>query len=78
MIPGESYASHYIPAISNHIWEKNQEEDDDFKIPLKGLAIGNGLTNGEIQYTAYPDMALDGGKCLSHSTSLSTTLSREE
>ena len=27
-----------------------------------GLAIGNGLTNTEIQYTAYPDMALDGGK----------------
>ena len=59
---GESYAGHYIPAISNHIFEKNQEDDDDYKIPLKGLAIGNGLTNTEIQYTTYPDMALDGGK----------------
>jgi len=61
-ITGESYAGHYIPAISNHIWEKNQEGNGDFEIPLKGLAIGNGLTNTEIQYTAYPDMALDGGK----------------
>ena len=59
---GESYAGHYIPAISNHIFEKNQEDDDDYKIPLKGLAIGNGLTNTEIQYTTYPDMAMDGGK----------------
>lgn len=58
---GESYAGHYIPAISHHIWEKNQEDNDEFKIPLKGLAIGNGLTNTEIQYTTYPDMALDGG-----------------
>jgi len=61
-ITGESYAGHYIPAISNHIWEKNQEDNDDFEIPLRGLAIGNGLTNTEIQYTEYPDMALDGGK----------------
>merc|ERR1712241_1286021 len=61
-ITGESYAGHYIPAISNHIWEKNQEGNGNFEIPLRGLAIGNGLTNTEIQYTAYPDMALDGGK----------------
>ena len=40
----------------------NKEAAEDAKIPLKGLAIGNGLTNTEIQYTAYPDMALDGGK----------------
>ena len=59
---GESYAGHYVPAISHHIWEMNKEAAEDAKIPLKGLAIGNGLTNTEIQYTAYPDMALDGGK----------------
>ena len=33
-----------------------------FKIPLKGLGIGNGLTDPEVQYKAYPDMAYDGGK----------------
>ena len=59
---GESYAGHYIPAISYHIWEMNQFDNDNYKIPLRGLAIGNGLTNTEIQYTTYPDMALDGGQ----------------
>ena len=40
----------------------NKNATVDAKIPLKGMAIGNGLTNVEIQYTTYPDMALDGGK----------------
>ena len=40
----------------------NKDATEEEKIPLKGLAIGNGLTNTEIQYTTYPDMALDGGK----------------
>merc|ERR1711936_1178025 len=48
-ITGESYAGHYIPAISYHIWEMNQFDNDNYKIPLRGLAIGNGLTNTEIQ-----------------------------
>ena len=61
-ILGESYAGHYVPAISHYIWEKNQAASEEQKIPLKGLAVGNGLTNPEIQYSAYPDMALDGGK----------------
>ena len=62
LIPGESYAGHYVPAISHYIWEMNKNATDEAKIPLKGMAIGNGLTNVEIQYTTYPDMALDGGK----------------
>ena len=40
----------------------NKNATEDAQIPLKGLAIGNGLTNVELQYTTYPDMALDGGK----------------
>ena len=40
----------------------NKNATEDAKIPLKGLAVGNGLTNVELQYTTYPDMALDGGK----------------
>lgn len=61
-ITGESYAGHYVPAISHYIWQMNKDATEEEKIPLKGLAIGNGLTNTEIQYTTYPDMALDGGK----------------
>ena len=42
---------------------KNETLDwEGDKIPLKGMAVGNGLTNPEIQYSAYPDMALDGGQ----------------
>ena len=48
-ITGESYAGHYIPAISaNLIKQKN--------LPLKlvGLAIGNGWTDPRDQYIEYP------------------------
>jgi len=31
-------------------------------VPLKGAAVGNGLTDPEEQYKWYPDMAKDGGK----------------
>mgnify|MGYP002803561713 FL=1 len=58
---GESYAGHYVPAVSHYIWQKNQG-DGSFKIPLKGLGIGNGLTDPQVQYNWYPDMAFDGGK----------------
>ena len=62
LFSGESYAGHYVPAISHYIWQENTNATDEEKIPLKGLAIGNGLTNVEEQYSEYPDMALDGGK----------------
>jgi cathepsin A (carboxypeptidase C) len=58
---GESYAGHYVPAVSHYIWQQGQQ-GGDFKVPLKGVGIGNGLTNPEEQYKWYPDMAKDGGK----------------
>ena len=58
---GESYAGHYVPAVSHYIWQQNQG-NAGFKIPLKGLGIGNGLTDPQVQYSWYPDMAFDGGK----------------
>jgi len=58
---GESYAGHYVPAVSHYIWQQNQK-GDGFKVPLKGLGIGNGLTDPQEQYKWYPDMAYDGGK----------------
>ena len=61
-VTGESYAGHYVPAVTHHIWKQNKNPGNNFVIPLKGLAIGNGLTNPEIQYQYYPEMALDGGK----------------
>lgn len=49
---GESYAGHYIPAITDYILEMNKhaEKNDDFVLPIGGLALGNGWTDPEIQY----------------------------
>ncbi|CAE7260186.1 SCPL48 [Symbiodinium natans] len=58
---GESYAGHYVPAVSHYIWQQNQK-GDAFKVPLKGLGVGNGLTDPQEQYKWYGDMAYDGGK----------------
>eukprot|EP00440_Ansanella_granifera_P039442 gb/GFBE01042789.1/.p1 GENE.gb/GFBE01042789.1/~~gb/GFBE01042789.1/.p1 ORF type:complete len:477 (+),score=151.22 gb/GFBE01042789.1/:1-1431(+) len=57
---GESYAGHYVPAVSHYIWQQGQ--NGGFKVPLKGIGIGNGLTDPEEQYKWYPQMAYDGGK----------------
>ncbi|EER15697.1 conserved hypothetical protein, partial [Perkinsus marinus ATCC 50983] len=47
-ITGESYAGHYIPAIAHKIWRENTKGDKP-NINLRGLAIGNGWMNAEIQ-----------------------------
>ena len=55
-VTGESYAGHYVPAVSNHLFL--DKPDVEKKINLKGFAIGNGLTDPGIQYGAYSDFAL--------------------
>lgn len=57
---GESYAGHYVPAITYHIFEMN-EAGKNPNIPLKAFAIGNGLTDPYIQYAYYAQMAYDSG-----------------
>ncbi|KAK7261306.1 hypothetical protein RIF29_27615 [Crotalaria pallida] len=59
-ITGESYAGHYIPALASRVHQGNKA-NQGVHINLKGFAIGNGLTNPEIQYQAYTDYALDRG-----------------
>ncbi|XP_010493406.1 PREDICTED: serine carboxypeptidase-like 47 [Camelina sativa] len=56
-ITGESYAGHYIPAFASRVHSGNKKKEG-IPINLKGFAIGNGLTNPEIQYAAYGDYAL--------------------
>lgn len=71
-ITGESYAGHYIPAISYRIVEGNQgiatkkkhEKDENdqssvvlLHINLAGLAIGNGAINREVQLQYRAEMA---------------------
>ena len=56
-IIGESYAGHYVPAITHRIWEGNQSPCEKcIPLNLAGLAIGNGLTAPEEQYPWYPEM----------------------
>ncbi|CAA0832605.1 Serine carboxypeptidase-like 48 [Striga hermonthica] len=56
-ITGESYAGHYIPAFAARVHQGNKN-NEGIQINVKGFAIGNGLTNPEIQYGAYTDYAL--------------------
>ncbi len=55
---GESYGGHYAPAISSRIFQGNQKKEGLF-INLKGVGVGNGLTDPVIQYQYYPTMAMN-------------------
>ncbi|KAL3518431.1 hypothetical protein ACH5RR_021020 [Cinchona calisaya] len=57
-ITGESYAGHYIPAFASRV-QKGNKDKEGLYINLKGVAMGNGLTNPEIQFNAYSQYALD-------------------
>ncbi|XP_058755082.1 serine carboxypeptidase-like [Vicia villosa] len=57
-ITGESYAGHYIPALASRVHKGNKNKEG-IPINFKGFAIGNGLTNPEIQYQAYTQFAVD-------------------
>jgi len=60
-VTGESYAGHYVPAVSSKIFEASRSGEIPFPIRFKGLAIGNGLTDPAIQYGAYPEFAYQHG-----------------
>ncbi|KAJ0392122.1 hypothetical protein P43SY_008199 [Pythium insidiosum] len=58
-ITGESYAGHYVPAAAHKIWQENKavkEANATLRINLKGIAIGNGLTNSLLQMEHMLDM----------------------
>jgi len=59
-ITGESYGGHFVPSVAHRIWQGNQGMEG-LHINLKGIAIGNGLTDPLEQYQWYPDMAYNGG-----------------
>lgn len=57
-IVGESYGGHYAPAIAHRILEGNKKLEQGLAtLNLKGLAVGNGLTDPEEQYKWYAEMA---------------------
>jgi serine carboxypeptidase-like clade 4 len=51
-ITGESYAGHYIPAVTTRILQGNGDPSWP-KINLHAIAIGNGLVNPKEQYAQY-------------------------
>eukprot|EP00588_Corethron_pennatum_P014123 CAMPEP_0194265376 /NCGR_PEP_ID=MMETSP0169-20130528/640_1 /TAXON_ID=218684 /ORGANISM="Corethron pennatum, Strain L29A3" /LENGTH=536 /DNA_ID=CAMNT_0039005827 /DNA_START=74 /DNA_END=1684 /DNA_ORIENTATION=- len=56
-IVGESYGGHYAPAIAHRVWRGNKEKKEGtVPLALAGLSVGNGLTDPEHQYPAYPEM----------------------
>eukprot|EP00658_Telonema_sp_P-2_P006977 TRINITY_DN1260_c0_g1_i2.p1 TRINITY_DN1260_c0_g1~~TRINITY_DN1260_c0_g1_i2.p1 ORF type:complete len:250 (-),score=79.62 TRINITY_DN1260_c0_g1_i2:21-770(-) len=56
---GESYAGHYVPAVTHKIWENNRNlPSGAIKINHQGTAVGNGLTDPLIQYKYYKDCLL--------------------
>ncbi|KAI8067888.1 Alpha/Beta hydrolase protein [Gongronella butleri] len=56
-LTGESYAGHYLPAISEEIINQNKfaEEEGRFRIPFESVAIANGWTDPLIQYKSRKD-----------------------
>jgi len=55
---GESYAGHYVPAMTHKIWQNNKNlPTGAITINLKGTSVGNGLTDPLIQYDYYKEMA---------------------
>jgi len=55
---GESYGGHYAPAIAHRVHLGNKAKNKGTQhVNLKGVGIGNGLTDPLIQYQYYPEMA---------------------
>ncbi|GMF13193.1 unnamed protein product [Phytophthora lilii] len=60
---GESYGGHYIPSIAHYIWKKQGEHlfapasAESIPINLRGVSVGNGLTDPVEVLTHYIDMA---------------------
>lgn len=61
-ITGESYAGHYVPGISAFIHRKNQHLPlGDLRIPLAGVAVGDGWIDPVNMVNAYPDLMFNTG-----------------
>jgi cathepsin A (carboxypeptidase C) len=67
-----SFGGHYAPGIAHTIFTKNQDlAEGNIHINLAGVGIGNGLTDPQIQYAHYPEMAMNnsyGIKTVSEAT----------
>lgn len=69
---GESYGGHYAPATAHRIWKGNKDHEGT-NVPLKGLSVGNGMTQPNIQLQWYSHLVYEwchqvkGAPCVSKS-----------
>lgn len=72
-ISGESYGGHYVPATAAAIVAANQN-NPPFRIPLRAIAVGNGLIDPLLTTQSYPAFAFAHGlidqDCLDQANSL--------
>jgi cathepsin A (carboxypeptidase C) len=67
---GESYGGHFAPATAHRIWQGNQK-NEGLHVPLTGVSVGNGLTEPQIQYQYFAELAYNwcitvkGAPCIS-------------
>lgn len=50
-ISGESYAGIYVPMLANNILEYNKKQVSSRRIKLKGILVGNGVTDWSVDTT---------------------------
>ncbi|ORX59574.1 alpha/beta-hydrolase [Hesseltinella vesiculosa] len=57
VIAGESYAGHYLPALSDHILAQNERlrhtNGPGKELPLDGIYLGNGWVNPKVQANSF-------------------------
>lgn len=58
-IAGESYAGHYVPQLSEKIFDGNRAGPKESHVNLKGLMVGNALMDDETDQTGMIDYAWD-------------------
>lgn len=64
-IVGESMGGHYVPAVAQYLWQRQQETlfspgcADVIPVNLKGIAIGNGNTDPVELYAHYGSIAVN-------------------
>ena len=70
---GESYGGHFAPATAHRVWEGIQKKQG-LILPLKGLSVGNGMTDPQVQFSYYSHLAyqwcrtVKGAPCINETT----------